>query len=305
MAYKVIRNKVVRDTPPSVSNAPSVLQVNQVSTAVGAKVDFLSWQKNATEIWNDPSNTPRATYVNFATDTLKLLGAAKDAGLKVPGLGSVVTSLSEAMNKLAKIAGDINVGKGAQINDLMSVVSEGLAVASEIPGLKLTPVGVGMKIVGIGLSAVSLVVPDEYRIPIPGFEPTVPIQSRYTTVGADVYRDGTGDVSIMVVTLRDTQTNQLIRNQMDASGKLVLSVRELGGNQFEVSSSGGSAPAASTFNPLSPENLKQNFGDPAKGSLLNPTGSAGKLSDAMEFVIDELITADLSRSFGDADPLDH
>ncbi len=298
MAYNVIRKKLGSANPVPANSGPTALQVNQVGTAVGAIVDFLSWQKNATEIWRDPGGVPRSTYVSFVTDTAKLLTAAKEAGLKVPGLSGIVTSLAESANKLVKIALDIEGGKGVQINDLISVASEGLAIASEIPGLKLTPVGVGMKLVGSGLSAVSLVVPDDFRVGVPG----VVLPSRFVTSGADLYKDASGEFAAIVVTVRDTETGQLTKHKYDASGKLTMSVREMGGNTFEVTIPGNSVPSIlNGINPLGSDQLLQRFGPPARGSQSNAAGTDGQFADLVALEIDGAIAAELQSEFAGID----
>lgn len=297
MAYTVNRGRLVRTGSPSspVSAPTTTLQVNSVSTAVGANVDFLSWQKGAAEIREKGIQVESSVVVNFITDTIKLLGAAKDAGLKIPGLGTTVTSLIEAANKLAKITDEIGRGEGAQLNDMLGVISEGLAAASSIPGIVLTPVGVGMKIAGIGFSATSLVIPDTVRLFVPG----AVVPARYTFAGIDFYKDASGSIISSVATRFDTQTNQTVRDQFGPDGKLVMSVREISVNQFEITTAGG--VSSLNVNPLSPANLSQNYGEPIKGSASNPAGTAGKTSDASNFAIDDAILAELEDTFG-ADP---
>jgi hypothetical protein len=92
MAVTVNSRKRIRNSPttPPASDAPSINHVNTVSSVLGAKVDFLSWQKNFSEIRSDPFGVSGSVWVNFVTDSAKLLEAAKEAGAKIPGVGSIL-----------------------------------------------------------------------------------------------------------------------------------------------------------------------------------------------------------------------
>ncbi len=148
----------------------------------------------------------------------------------------------------------------------------------------------------------SLAIPGDVRLLKFDSAPISTTPLKLTMLGADLYRAENGDISRTVITFRDVTTGNLVYQEYDASGKAALKITDLGGGRYEVSVGGQVAGIQEGFNPLSPENLRRNFGVPVRGSFNNPERLGGKLSDAGDFLVDEEIRSQLAEAFPDVDP---
>jgi hypothetical protein len=296
MAYTVIRGRTERVNKPSPpqSTGPSFKRIGEVTTVVGAPVDFGSWLKNLGQIRENPADFN--SWVGFGTDTLKLLNAAKELALKSP-LFPKTGALIELVNKADKIVEDLNNGKGVALGDAIGIFGEALGIASEVKLFPI-PAQLGLKAGGIGLSAVAQI-ESLGNVRIGASEPRVlPVPSRFSVVGYDFYKSADGSAPQVVETSRDNETGQLTQRHYDSSQKLVMTVKDLGNNKYEVRIPGNEVPAIlEGFNPLSNQNLIERFGPPAKGGLSDPSGTTGQFSDAVDYLIDEAITAELAEQF--------
>ena len=215
MSYKVIRGPVTRNGSSSSQPAgPTVAQIREVQTVVGAPIDFGSWLKNFGQIKENPADFN--AWLGFGTDSLKILNAARELALKSPLLPKS-NAVVELFNKAEKIVGDFKDGAGVSAADAVGVFGEAFGLASEIK-LFPVPVQLTLKAAGIGLSAIALVEPLG-NVRIGASEPSVlPTPSRFAVVGYDIYKTPDGSIQV-VETTRDKETGFLIKRHFDSDSK--------------------------------------------------------------------------------------
>ncbi|MBA3772333.1 MAG: hypothetical protein H0X13_07580 [Ramlibacter sp.] len=101
--YRVSRATTIKQPAPGTTGSPAPVTLNrvdEVSTVVGGKVDFLSWQKNVTELINDPKANGN-TILSTLTDTVKIFNAMRELAGKL-GLFPTQVALFEFGNKLER-----------------------------------------------------------------------------------------------------------------------------------------------------------------------------------------------------------